>query len=70
MTSIKRIHSYSEWEQACYLEIASVILSASKKKNIALSGGSTPIRIYQRIGGLLQSLPEVKNRGHSIFFSG
>ena len=58
MSKIKRIHSYSEWEQACYLELARVILSASKKKNIALSGGSTPIRIYQRIGELLDSLPE------------
>ena len=67
MTSFKRFHSYSEWEQACYLEIASVILCASKKKNIALSGGSTPIRIYQRIGGLLESLPESKTKSIRFF---
>ena len=60
MSNIKRIHSYYEWEQACYLEIANVILSTSEKKNIALSGGSTPIPIYQRIGELLESLPESK----------
>lgn len=58
VSNIKRIHTYSEWEQACYLKIEEVILSASAKKNIVLSGGRTPIRIYQRIGGLLESLPE------------
>lgn len=67
MTSIKRIHSYSEWEQACYFEIASVILSASKKKNIALSGGSTPIPVYKRIGELLNSLPASKTKGIRFF---
>ncbi len=67
MSSIKRIHSYSEWEQACYFEIASAILSAPKKKNIALSGGSTPIPIYQRIGKLLHSLPESKKEGICFF---
>jgi 6-phosphogluconolactonase len=67
MTSIKRIHSYSEWEQACYFEIASVILSASKKKNIALSGGSTPIPVYQRIGKLLKTLPESKIKNIRFF---
>jgi len=58
--NIRRIRSFSEWERACYLEIASVILSTSKKMNIALSGGSTPIPIYQRIGELLKTLPESK----------
>lgn len=67
MSKIKRFNSFSDWEQACYLVIASVILSASKKKNIALSGGSTPISIYQRIGGLLQSLPESKIEGIRFF---
>jgi 6-phosphogluconolactonase len=67
VSSIKRIHSYFEWEQACYLEIASVILSDSEKKNIALSGGSTPIPIYQRIGELLESLPESKSKNIRFF---
>lgn len=67
MSKIKRIHSYSEWEQACYFEIASVILSVSKKKNIALSGGSTPIPVYKRIGELLNSLPESKTKGIRFF---
>ena len=67
MSNIKRIHSYSEWEQACYLEIANVILSASEKKNIALSGGSTPIRIYQRIGELLETLPKTKIKNIRFF---
>lgn len=67
MSRIKRIHSYSEWEQACYLQIASVILSDSGKKNIALSGGSTPIPIYQRIGELLESLPESKIKNVRFF---
>ena len=67
MSNIKRIHSYSEWEQACYLEIANVILSASEKKNIALSGGSTPIPIYKRIGELLDSLPETKTKNIRFF---
>jgi len=64
---IKRIHSYSEWEQACYREIESVILSDSEKKNIALSGGSTPIPIYQRIGDMLEFLPESKIKGIRFF---
>ena len=67
MSSIKRIHSYSEWEQACYLKIEEIILSASGKKNIALSGGSTPIPIYQRIGELLESLPESKTKDIRFF---
>ena len=67
MSSIKRIHSYSEWEQACYLKIEEIILSASGKKNIALSGGSTPIPIYQRIGELLESLPESKIKNIRFF---
>ena len=67
MSNIKRIHTYSEWEQACYHQIEEVILSASEKKNIALSGGSTPIRIYQRIGGLLESLPKSKTKGIRFF---
>ena len=67
MSKIKRIHSYSEWEQACYIEIASVILSVSKKKNIALSGGSTPIPVYKRIRELLNSLPESKTKGIRFF---
>lgn len=67
MTSIKRIHSYSEWEQACYLEIATVILSDSKKKNIALSGGSTPIPIYKRIGALLETFSESKKQNIRFF---
>lgn len=67
MIRIKRIHSYSEWEQACYDEIASVILSALGKKNIALSGGNTPIPIYERIGELLDSLPESRIMGIRFF---
>lgn len=67
MTNINRIHSYSEWEQACYREIECVILSDSEKKNIALSGGSTPIPIYQRIGDMLESLPESKIKGIRFF---
>ena len=67
VSNIKRIHAYSEWEQACYLKIEEVILSALEKKNIALSGGSTPIRIYQRIGGLLESLPESKTKDIRFF---
>tara|TARA_B100000780_G_C20999855_1_gene400037 strand:- start:22 stop:684 length:663 start_codon:yes stop_codon:yes gene_type:complete len=67
VSNIKRIHSYSEWEQACYLEIASVILSAPGKKNIALSGGNTPIPIYQRIGELLESLAESKIKDIRFF---
>lgn len=60
MSRISRIHSYSDWQQACFSEIENLILSASGKKNIALSGGSTPIPIYKRIGELLKSLPEYK----------
>ena len=67
MININRIHSYSEWEQACYREIESVILSDSENKNIALSGGSTPIPIYRRIRKLLDSLPESKTKGISFF---
>jgi 6-phosphogluconolactonase len=67
MSRIKRVHSYSEWQHACYDEIASVILSASGKKNIALSGGNTPIPIYERIGELLDSLPESRIRGIRFF---
>jgi len=67
MSRIRRVHSYSEWEHACYDEIASVILSAPEKKNIALSGGSTPIPIYRRIRKLLDSLPESKIKGIRFF---
>jgi len=67
MSKINRIHSYPKWEQACYLEIASVILSSSEKKNIALSGGSTPIPIYKRVGKLLESLPESKIKNIRFF---
>jgi len=65
--NINRIHSYSEWEQACYREIESVILSDSENKNIALSGGSTPIPIYKRIGNMLEYLPESKRKGIRFF---
>jgi 6-phosphogluconolactonase len=65
--NINRIHSYSEWEQACYREIESVILSDSVIKNIALSGGSTPIPTYHRIGELLESLPESKTKSIKFF---
>ena len=67
MININRITSYSEWEQACYREIESVILSNSEKKNIALSGGSTPIPIYQRIGELLETLPKSIKKGVRFF---
>ena len=67
MSNIKRIHSYSEWEQACFLEIANVVLSESEIKNIALSGGGTPIPIYKRIGELLNSLPESRTKGIRFF---
>jgi len=67
MSRIRRVHSYSEWEHACYDEIASVILSAPEKKNIALSGGSTPIPIYRRVRKLLDSLPESKTKGIRFF---
>ena len=67
MININRIHSYSEWEQACYREIESVILSDSEKKNIALSGGSTPVPIYRRIGELIQSLPVLKKKSIRFF---
>jgi 6-phosphogluconolactonase len=67
MSRIRRIHSYSEWEHACYDEIASVILSVPGKKNIALSGGNTPIPIYERIGELLDSLPESRIIGIRFF---
>ena len=67
MININRIHSYSEWEQACYREIESVILSDSENKNIALSGGSTPIPIYKRIGNMLEYLPESKRKGIRFF---
>ena len=67
MSRIRRVHSYSEWEHACYDEIASVILSAPGKKNIALSGGNTPIPIYERIGELLDSLPESRIMGIRFF---
>lgn len=67
MSKINRVHSYPEWEQACYIEITRVILSSSEKKNIALSGGSTPIPVYKRIGELLNSLPESKTKGIRFF---
>lgn len=67
MSKIERVLSYSEWEQKCFDEIADVILSASAKKNIALSGGSTPIPIYKRIGALLESLPESKVKNIRFF---
>lgn len=67
MININRIHSYSEWEQACYREIESVILSDSERKNIALSGGSTPVPIYQGIGALLESLPESMKQNIRFF---
>ena len=67
MSKINRVQSYPEWEQACYIEIARVILSPSEKKNIALSGGSTPIPIYQRIGELLESLPKSITKGIRFF---
>ena len=67
MSNITRIRSYREWEQSCYLEIENVILSAAEKKNIALSGGSTPVPIYKRIGELLKSLPESKTNGIRFF---
>lgn len=67
MIKINRIRSYSEWEQACYREIESVILSDSENKNIALSGGSTPIPIYKRIGNMLEYLPESKTKGIRFF---
>lgn len=67
MSNIKRILSYSEWEQECYYEIAKVILSDTEKKTIALSGGSTPIPIYQRIGTLLESIPESKKLNIRFF---
>lgn len=67
MNKINRVQAYQEWEQACYLEIARVILSISEKKNIALSGGSTPIPIYQRIGELLETLPKSITKGIRFF---
>ena len=67
MSNIQRINSYFEWELACYLEIANVVLSDSEIINIALSGGSTPIPIYQRIGELLKSLPESRTKGIRFF---
>ncbi|MAJ37341.1 MAG: hypothetical protein CMC19_05345 [Flavobacteriaceae bacterium] len=67
MNNIKRIPLYSAWEQECFNEIADLILSDLEKKNIALSGGSTPIPIYQRIGALLRSLPDSKKKNIRFF---
>lgn len=67
MSNIQLIHSYSEWEQECYHIIAKLILSATEKKIIALSGGSTPKPIYQRIGALLESLPKSKQQNIRFF---
>ena len=67
MINIKRIHTALEWEQECYNEIASLILCTSGKINIALSGGSTPIPIYKRIGELLESLPVSKTENICFF---
>lgn len=67
MINIQRIHSYLEWEQECFDEIANILLSRSGKKTIALSGGSTPVPIYQRIGELIQSLPESEKKSIRFF---
>ena len=67
MSNIKRIHSYSEWERECYHQIAKLVLSATDKKVIALSGGSTPIPIYKRIGALLETLPESMKQNIRFF---
>ena len=67
MINIKRIHTALEWEQECYNEIATLISCASGKINIALSGGSTPIPIYKRIGEWLESLPVSKTENICFF---
>ena len=67
MIKIQRIHTYFEWDQECFDEIANILLSRTGKMNIALSGGSTPVPIYQRIGELIQSLPESKKNSIRFF---
>ena len=67
MSKIERIYSYPAWEVECFDEIAGIILSASGKINIALSGGSTPIPIYKRIGAMLESLPTSKTENVRFF---
>jgi 6-phosphogluconolactonase len=67
MSEISRIQSYEVWEQECYNEIVKVILTSRGKINIALSGGSTPIPIYKRVGAFLLSLPVFKTENIRFF---
>lgn len=55
------------WEQEGFDEIANAISTTSGKVNIALSGGQTPIPIYNRIGNLLRALPQSKSKSISFF---
>ena len=61
MTNILRFKLKNEWIEACVNEIISIIENSQDGGiRIALSGGSTPIPIYKRIGAMLKSLPSEK----------
>jgi len=58
MVEICRYQSIDAWEKQCYDEIINVISAANGDVNIAISGGRTPVKVYNRVGLYLRnSLP-------------
>ena len=58
MVEICRHQSYDDWEEQCFDEITNVISAAKGDVNIAISGGRTPVEVYNRVGLYLRnSLP-------------
>ena len=55
---IQRLATYSEWEESCFVRLKSLLSEGSGRLNIALSGGTTPIGIYRRLGHYLASISE------------
>ena len=58
MVEICRHRSIDHWENQCYDEIVNVISAAKGDVNIAISGGRTPVKVYNRVGLFVRnSLP-------------
>ena len=67
MIDIIRLKSRESWEQQCYREIKKSLTGSSLNINIALSGGSTPVDIYKRIGKLLKSFSQERTENIRFF---
>ena len=67
MIDIIRLKSRESWEQKCYGEIKKLLVSSSSKINIALSGGSTPVNIYRRVGELLKTFSPERQENIRFF---